>query len=170
MRLMFSIALTHVLSRVRQSLVGMLGVATGVGFSVMMAALMEGSQRDFVDQLIDTMPHITVTDERRSPPVQPATTVYDATDKSQIVHVAAEGASLPPVGATVTATLDWETRHRLMRMHTALHLVCGLLKFPVTGGQIGAEEGRLDFDIQEATVRVPCAVAPLLSVTVSVTT
>ena len=39
-----------------------------------------------------------------------------------------------------------------MRMHTALHLVCGLLKFPVTGGQIGAEEGRLDFDIQEATV------------------
>lgn len=79
MRLMFSIALTHVLSRVRQSLVGMLGVATGVGFSVMMAALMEGSQRDFVDQLIDTMPHITVTDERRSPPVQPATLVYDAT-------------------------------------------------------------------------------------------
>ena len=78
MRLMFSIALTHVLSRVRQSLVGMLGVATGVGFSVMMASLMEGSQRDFVDQLIDTMPHITVTDERRSPPVQPATLVYDA--------------------------------------------------------------------------------------------
>ena len=80
MRLLLSIAMTHVLSRVRQSLVGMLGVATGVGFSVMMAALMEGSQRDFVDQLIDTMPHITVSDERRSAPIQPSELVFDAVD------------------------------------------------------------------------------------------
>lgn len=78
MRLLLSIATVHILNRVRQSLVGILGVATGVGFSVMMAALMEGSQRDFVDQLIDTMPHVTVSDERRSPPVQPAQQVYDA--------------------------------------------------------------------------------------------
>lgn len=78
MRLMLSIALTHVLSRVRQSLVGMLGVATGVGFSVMMAALMEGSQRDFVTQLVDSLPHITVSDERRDPPRQPAEDVYAA--------------------------------------------------------------------------------------------
>jgi lipoprotein-releasing system permease protein len=104
MRLMFSIALTHVMSRVRQSLVGMLGVATGVGFSVMMAALMEGSQRDFVEQLIDTMPHITVTDERRSPPVQPATLVYDAT--------AIHGLSTPVIRPgiknplAITATLE----------------------------------------------------------------
>lgn len=79
-----------------------------------------------------------------------ATTVYD-TDKTTIVHVAAEGAQRPNAGETVEIALDWETRHRHMRMHTALHLLCSLVKFPVTGGQIGAEEGRLDFDIEDAS-------------------
>ncbi len=60
MRLVLDIAMTHVLARVRQTLVGMLGVAMGVGFSVMMAALMDGSQRDFIAQLVDSMPHITL--------------------------------------------------------------------------------------------------------------
>ena len=54
MRLVLDIAMTHVLARVRQTLVGMLGVAMGVGFSVMMAALMDGSQRDFIAQLVDS--------------------------------------------------------------------------------------------------------------------
>jgi misacylated tRNA(Ala) deacylase len=80
-----------------------------------------------------------------------ATTVYDAADKSAIVHVAAEGAPRPAIGDTVTASLDWDTRHRHMRMHTALHLLCSLVKFPVTGGQVGADEGRLDFDIEDAS-------------------
>jgi lipoprotein-releasing system permease protein len=80
MRLVFSIALTHLRSRVRQTLVGLMGVATGVGFSVMMAALMEGSQRDFVDQLVNAMPHISVTDQRRDPPVQPAERAFAAVE------------------------------------------------------------------------------------------
>jgi misacylated tRNA(Ala) deacylase len=80
-----------------------------------------------------------------------ATTVYDGQDKSRIVHVAAEGAPRPAAGDKVTAVLDWELRHRHMRMHTALHLLCSLVKFPVTGGQIGADEGRLDFDIEDAS-------------------
>ena len=78
-----------------------------------------------------------------------ATTVYDG-DKCTIIHVPAENAGLPIAGTTVQAALDWETRHKHMRMHTALHLLCSLVKFPVTGGQIGAEEGRLDFDIEDA--------------------
>jgi lipoprotein-releasing system permease protein len=82
MRLVLDIALTHVISRVRQTLVGMLGVAMGVGFSVMMAALMEGSQRDFVTKLVDSLPHITVSDERRSPPRQPAEDAYAAVEFS----------------------------------------------------------------------------------------
>jgi lipoprotein-releasing system permease protein len=57
-----------------------LGVATGVGFSVMMAALMEGSQRDFIASLVDTLPHITISDERRSPPPQPAEERYAAAE------------------------------------------------------------------------------------------
>lgn len=80
MKLILDIATTHVLARVRQSLVGMLGVAMGVGFSVMMASLMEGSQRDFVAQLVDSLPHITVSDERRTPPRQPAEDAYAAVE------------------------------------------------------------------------------------------
>ena len=76
MGLALDIAVTHIRSRLRQTLVGVLGVATGVGFSVMMASLMEGSQRDFVAQLVDSLPHITVSDERRTPPVQPAAQIY----------------------------------------------------------------------------------------------
>lgn len=82
MRLTLDIAMTHVTSRVRQTFVGMFGVAMGVGFSVMMASLMEGSQRDFVNQLVDSLPHITVSDERRSPPVQPSELVFDAVEIS----------------------------------------------------------------------------------------
>ncbi|MDB5571968.1 MAG: transporter permease [Hyphomicrobiales bacterium] len=78
MNLVLSIAMTHVRARARQTLVGVLGVATGVGFSVMMAALMEGSQRDFIAQLVDSMPHVSVTDQRRDPPRQPAEDAYDA--------------------------------------------------------------------------------------------
>ncbi|MFN3889322.1 MAG: ABC transporter permease [Beijerinckiaceae bacterium] len=78
MSLVLSIATTHIRARMRQTLVGLMGVATGVGFSVMMAALMEGSQRDFVAQLVDALPHISVTDQRREPPPQPAEEVFDA--------------------------------------------------------------------------------------------
>ena len=78
MNLTLDIAWTHVRTRLRQTLVGMLGIAMGVGFSVMMAALMVGSQNDFVNQLVDTLPHITVRDERRDPPRQPVEDLYRA--------------------------------------------------------------------------------------------
>lgn len=80
-----------------------------------------------------------------------ATTVYEPGDKSIIAHVPVEGAALPQIGDAVTGELDWDLRHRFMRMHTALHLLCSLVKFPVTGGQIGDGEGRLDFDIEDAS-------------------
>jgi len=79
-----------------------------------------------------------------------ATTVYDA-DKATIVHVPSEGAARPAPGQTVRALLDWDLRHRLMRMHTCLHLLCALVKFPVTGGQVNPDDSRLDFDIEDAS-------------------
>jgi len=79
-----------------------------------------------------------------------ATTVYGP-DKATPVHVPAEGSPRPQVGDMVTAVLDWDNRHKLMRMHTCLHLLCALVKFPVTGGQVGVQEGRLDFDIEDAS-------------------
>lgn len=78
--LVLSIAQTHVRARLRQTLVGIMGVAIGVGFSVMMAALMEGSQQDFIDQLVDSLPHISVSDERRDPPRQPADVAFEAAE------------------------------------------------------------------------------------------
>ncbi|MEM9796953.1 MAG: alanyl-tRNA editing protein [Pseudomonadota bacterium] len=57
----------------------------------------------------------------------------------------------PPEGTDVTLHLDWETRHRHMRMHTALHLLSVVVPLPVTGGQIGAQKSRLDFDMPEVT-------------------
>jgi lipoprotein-releasing system permease protein len=80
MSLVLNIALTHIRFRLRQTLVAVAGVATGVGFSIMMAALMEGSQADFMRQLIDALPHITVSDERRQATLQPAETAFDAAE------------------------------------------------------------------------------------------
>ncbi|MBX2855875.1 MAG: alanyl-tRNA editing protein [Rhodobacteraceae bacterium] len=67
-----------------------------------------------------------------------------------ILHIPAEGETPPPEGVDVEATLTWEMRFKHMRMHTALHLLSVVLPLPVTGGQIGAEKGRLDFDMPEA--------------------
>ena len=67
-----------------------------------------------------------------------------------VVLVPAEGAALPPAGAEVVQQLDWARRHAHMRVHTALHLLSVVLPLPVTGGQIGAGKGRLDFDMPEA--------------------
>ncbi|MEJ6501430.1 MAG: alanyl-tRNA editing protein [Rhodobacterales bacterium] len=69
---------------------------------------------------------------------------------SQIVLLATEGASLPPVGAEVTQILDWQNRNLYMRIHTALHLLSVVIPLPVTGGQISVEKGRLDFDMPDA--------------------
>ena len=70
-------------------------------------------------------------------------------DADEIVLVPAEGAALPPVGTDVVQVLDWDRRHRLMRMHTALHLLSVVLPFPVTGGAVGDEKGRLDFAMEQ---------------------
>lgn len=80
MNLILDIAWTHVRGRVRQTGFAVAGVATGVGFSIMMASLMQGSQDDFTNRLINTLPHITVSDERRTPPKQPAEKLYAATE------------------------------------------------------------------------------------------
>ena len=62
-----------------------------------------------------------------------------------VALVPAEPVAMPPVGALALQVLDWGRRHRHMRMHTALHLLSVVIALPVTGGQIGADRGRLDF-------------------------
>lgn len=80
----------------------------------------------------------------------PIETAIYGPSKVDIVHVLPAGSPLPEPGEAVTLRLDWATRHRRMRMHTALHLLSVALPFPVTGGSIGEEESRLDFDIPES--------------------
>ena len=70
-------------------------------------------------------------------------------DGADIALIAEPGAALPPPGAPVSLTLDWERRHLHMRIHTALHLLSVVLPLPVSGGAIGAGKGRLDFDMPE---------------------
>ncbi len=67
-----------------------------------------------------------------------------------IILVPAEPVKLPGVGAAVSQRLDWERRYGHMRIHTALHLLSVVIPLPVTGGAVGADKGRLDFDMPEA--------------------
>jgi lipoprotein-releasing system permease protein len=76
--LLIDLAIAHIFGRARQTVVAGLGVALGVGFSIAMAALMQGSQEDFVRQLVDTMPHVEITDEARTPTSLPAELAFAA--------------------------------------------------------------------------------------------
>ncbi len=80
-----------------------------------------------------------------------ATTVKSK-ENEDIIHVPAEGQTLPKVGDQVTATIHWENRHIYMRMHSAMHLMCAVVPCGVTGGQVGKDKSRLDFDIGEHTL------------------
>ena len=70
-----------------------------------------------------------------------------------VFHFLADGAVLPAVGDTVTCILDWERRHNLMRTHTAMHVLCGVIwnewKVPVTGGNMEPLSARMDFEFPE---------------------
>ena len=69
-------------------------------------------------------------------------------DGGDVLHVLAPDAPRPAVGTKVHATLDWERRHLHMRMHTALHVMSAVIKGSVTGGQVGADKSRLDFNLE----------------------
>ena len=72
------------------------------------------------------------------------------TAADEVIHVLAPGVAAPAVGTPVTAEIDWARRHRLMRMHSCLHLLCAVVTGDDTGGQVSDGKGRLDFNIPEA--------------------
>ena len=74
-------------------------------------------------------------------------------DGGSILHHLADGSMQFKPGDAVRASIDWERRHRIMRMHTALHLLSVALPFPVTGGAVGSAKSRLDFNMPEAPDR-----------------
>ena len=64
-----------------------------------------------------------------------------------VLHVPLTDMPRPEVGETLTLEIDWERRYKLMRLHTALHVMSCVVVAPVTGGNIAPDKGRLDFDI-----------------------
>lgn len=76
MNLYFTIALKHILARKRQSFVSLLGIIIGVAFFLAISSLMQGSQNDFIERLIDNAPHITVHDDFRNAKEQPVQKLY----------------------------------------------------------------------------------------------
>ena len=74
-------------------------------------------------------------------------TVHPDGDRARVLHLV-DGDGLAP-GDAVRIALDWDRRYRLMRMHSALHLLSVVLPYGVTGGQIGEDKGRLDFDMPD---------------------
>src|SRR4051794_23954728 len=65
----------------------------------------------------------------------------------EVVHLPAQGAALPGPGSEGTAEIDWERRHRPMRLHPRPHPLCAVVPGAVTGGQVSDGRGRLDFDV-----------------------
>ena len=71
-------------------------------------------------------------------------------DGGAVAHTLADGSVIPAVGTSVELVVDWERRHKLMRTHTAMHILCGVIwnewKVPVTGGNMEPLSARMDFE------------------------
>lgn len=78
----------------------------------------------------------------------PVTIAKKGDSPVDIIHVPAEGCALPAIGTRVKGVIDWDTRHKHMRMHTLLHLVCSLVDAQITGCQIGADKSRMDMNAE----------------------
>lgn len=70
-------------------------------------------------------------------------------DKSVILHKPLEGQPAPEVGEKLVLHVDWARRYKLMRMHTACHILSVVCQFPITGAAVGEDESRVDFDMSE---------------------
>ncbi len=73
--------------------------------------------------------------------------------KDVIIHRPLEGEALPAIGEPVVVHIDWARRYKLMRMHTACHLLSVVCPYPITGAAVGEEDSRVDFDMSETIDR-----------------
>ena len=73
-------------------------------------------------------------------------TIYD--QEKNIIHICDNSNDLK-IGEIIKGKINWEIRYKHMRMHSALHLLCSLIPYDVTGGQISFEKSRLDFNAED---------------------
>jgi len=72
--------------------------------------------------------------------------------KDEIIHIPAPGQPLPALGEALRLEIDWERRLKLMRMHTACHLLTVICPHPITGASVAEDDSRVDFDMPDARV------------------
>ncbi|MFN3764629.1 MAG: alanyl-tRNA editing protein [Aliihoeflea sp.] len=70
--------------------------------------------------------------------------------KDEIIHLPAPGQPVPGPGEAVTLQIYWERRQKLMRMHTACHLLTVICPYPITGAAVSEDDSRVDFDLPDA--------------------
>jgi misacylated tRNA(Ala) deacylase len=70
-------------------------------------------------------------------------------NKSIILHIPLEGEPRPLVGEKLTLHIDWQRRYKLMRMHTACHILSVVCPYPITGAAVGEDDSRVDIDMPE---------------------
>ena len=70
--------------------------------------------------------------------------------KDEIIHVPAPDETVPRIGEQLKLDVNWERRYRLMRMHTACHLLTVILPYPITGASVAEDDSRVDFDLPDA--------------------
>jgi len=72
-----------------------------------------------------------------------------------LLHILKDGEPLPEPGQEIKGIIDWERRYQLMRTHTAMHILCGIIfnKYGalVTGGDMQPLKGRMDFEFENLT-------------------
>lgn len=73
--------------------------------------------------------------------------------KDIVIHVPLEGEAQPLVGENLVMHIDWQRRYKLMRMHTACHLLSVVCQYPITGAAVGEDESRVDFDMSDTIDR-----------------
>jgi len=69
--------------------------------------------------------------------------------KDIVIHMPLEGQVRPEIGEKLVLHIDWPRRYKLMRMHTACHLLSVVCSYPITGAAVGEEESRVDFDMTD---------------------
>ena len=72
--------------------------------------------------------------------------------KDDIIHIPLPGSPVPEPREALRIAIDWDRRYRLMRMHTACHLLTVVCPFPITGAAVGEDESRIDFDLPDAGI------------------
>ncbi len=73
--------------------------------------------------------------------------------KESILHIPLDNQPKPALGEKLVLHVDWARRYRLMRMHTACHLLSVVCPYPITGAAVGEDESRVDFDMSETIDR-----------------